>query len=65
MPLLQSESKRETVLMKMSLICMKMKLHADTHFQMKGFGLRLVLKQRQMRTRNWPIEDLSVKLLSR
>ena len=27
-----------------------------THFHMKGFALRLVLKQRHKRTRNWPIE---------
>ena len=27
-----------------------------THFQMKGFALRLVLKQRLKRTRKWPIE---------
>ena len=26
-----------------------------THFHMKGFALRLVLKQRQERTRKWPI----------
>ena len=31
-PLFQSESKCETVLMKMSLICMKMKLHAELIF---------------------------------
>ena len=27
-----------------------------THFQMKGFVLRLVLKQRRKRTQQWPIE---------
>ena len=27
-----------------------------THFHMKGFVLRLVLKQRHKRTRKWPIE---------
>ena len=27
-----------------------------THFHMKGFALRLVLKQRHMRTRKWPID---------
>ena len=43
-PLFQSESKCETVLMKMTLICMKMKLHTyRTHFHIKGFALRLVL----------------------
>ena len=26
-----------------------------THFHMKGFALRLVLKRRQKRTRKWPI----------
>ena len=26
-----------------------------THFQVKGFALRLVLKQRHKRTRKWPI----------
>ena len=26
-----------------------------THFHLNGFGLRLVLKQRQKRTRKWPI----------
>ena len=26
-----------------------------THFHMKGFALRLVLKQRQERSRKWPI----------
>ena len=29
-----------------------------THFHMKGFALRLVLKQRHKRTRNWPILHL-------
>ena len=27
-----------------------------THFPIKGFALRLVLKQRQKRTRKWPID---------
>ena len=27
-----------------------------THFHMKGFALRLALKQRHKRTRKWPIE---------
>ena len=31
-PLFQSESKCETILMKMTLICMKMKLHAELIF---------------------------------
>ena len=49
-PLFQSESKCETIVMKMTLICMKMKLHAELIF-----ALRLVLKQRHKRTRKWPI----------
>ena len=56
-PLFQSESKCETILIKMTLICMKMKLHAELIFIMKGFALRLVLKQRHKRTRKWPIHD--------
>ena len=55
MPLFQSESKCETILMKMSLICMKMKLHAELIFHKKGFALRLVLKQRHKGIRKWPI----------
>ena len=31
-----------------------------THFHMKGFALRLVLKQRYKRTRKWPIATLLV-----
>ena len=42
-PLFKSESKCETMLIKM------------THFHMKGFALRLVLKKRHKRTRKWPI----------
>ena len=45
-PLFQSESKCEAILMKMTLICMKIKLHAELIF-----ALRLVLKQRHERTR--------------
>ena len=37
--------KDETILIKMTLICMKMKLH-----HMNGFVLRLVLKKRHNRT---------------
>ena len=41
-PLFQSESKYETIVMKLTLICMKMKLHAcRTHFHMKGSHLDL------------------------
>ena len=39
------------------LICMKMKTACRTHFHMKGFALRLVLKQRHKRTRKWPIKS--------
>ena len=54
MPLFQSESKCETILMKMT------DLHENetacrTTFHMKGFALRLVLKQRHKGTRKWPI----------
>ena len=31
-----------------------------THFHMKGFALRLVLKQRHKRTRKWPIYHVFV-----
>ena len=31
-------------------------LEGETHFHMNGFARRLVLKQRQRVTRNWPIE---------
>ena len=43
----------------MTLICMKMSSACRTHFHMKGFALRLVLKQRHKRTRKWPIRDSS------
>ena len=49
-PLFQNESKCETILMKMTLICMKMKLHAEL-----SFALDLVLKQRHKWTPKWPI----------
>ena len=53
-PLFQSESKCDTILMKMTLICMEMNLHAEiisiSIFHI-GFSLRLVLKQRHKRTR--------------
>ena len=32
-------------------------LVSKTHFHMKGFALGLVLKQRQKRTRKWPISQ--------
>ena len=54
MPLLQSEPKCETILMKMTDLHEK-ETAGRTHFHMKGFALRLVLKQRHKRTRKWPI----------
>ena len=54
-PLFQRESKCETILMKMTLICIKKETACKTHFHMKGFALGLVLKQRHKRTRKWPI----------
>ena len=48
-PLFQIESTCETIIMKMTLICMKIKLNAELIF-----ALRLVLKQRLKRTRKWP-----------
>ena len=47
-PLFQSESKCEIDLHENETAC-------RTHFHMKGFALRLVLKQRHKRTRKWPI----------
>ena len=38
-------------------------LVSKTHFHMKGFALGLVLKQRQKRTRKWPIAIVEVKSL--
>ena len=56
-PLFQSEYKCETILMKMTLICDENETACKTHFHMKGFALRLVLKQRHKRTRKWPIGE--------
>ena len=36
-----------------------------THFHMKGFALRLALKQRHKRTRKWPIVFRCLKLEGR
>ena len=33
-----------------------------SHFNMKGFALRLVLKQRRKRTRKWPIHARQFKM---
>ena len=52
----QSESKSETILLKMTLICMKIKLHVDLVFIWKVSHLdRLVLNQRHKRTQKWSI----------
>ena len=50
-PHLQNEAKCTTFLVKMSLICMRMK----NHFHIKGWALNLVLIQRPGGTRKWPI----------
>ena len=36
-------------------------LVSKTHFHMKGFALGLVLKQRQKRTRKWPIIEGGIR----
>ena len=36
-------------------------LVSKTHFHMKGFALGLVLKQRQKRTRKWPIKMAAIE----
>ena len=51
-PLFQSESKCEIDLHENETAC-------RTHFHMKGFALRLVLKQRHKRTRKWPIDPFT------
>ena len=53
--LFHSKSKGKNILVKMT------DLHENetackTHFHVKGFALRLVLKQRFERTRKWPIQ---------
>ena len=55
------ESKCETILVKMTLICMKMKLHAELIFIYKVLALRLVLKQSQKRTRKWSLTLLTLQ----
>ena len=52
MLLFQSESKCETILMKItSIFIVKMKLHAELIFMGKVCAVRLVLKQRYKRAR--------------
>ena len=36
-----------------------------THFHMKGFALRLVLKQRHERTRKWPIRFVIIPVIKK
>ena len=62
-PLFESESKCETIRMEMTFICMKMKLHAELIFILKGFALRLVLRQRYKRSRKWPIVRLPLCIM--
>ena len=52
MPLFQSESNCETILIKMTFDLHENETACRTHFHMKGFAL---LKQRYKRTRKWPI----------
>ena len=54
-PLFQSESKCETILMQKDFDLHENETARKTHFHMKGFALRLVLKQKHRRTRKWPI----------
>ena len=49
MPLFQSESNCETILIKMTFDLHENETACRTHFHMKGFALRLVLKQRHKR----------------
>ena len=56
MPLFQSESKCETILMKKDFDLHENETACKTHFHMKGFALRPVLKQRHKRIRKWLIE---------
>ena len=51
-PHFQNEAKCTTFLVKMSLICMRMK----NRFHIKGWALNLVLIQRPGGTRKWPID---------
>ena len=66
MPLFQSESKCETIL----ILKNDFDLHENetvcrTHFHMKGFALRLVLNQGHKRTRKWPISRRLVSQISK
>ena len=52
MPLFQSESKCETIFMKMTLTLHEEETACRSHFYMKGFALRPVLKQNTRELRN-------------
>ena len=49
----QNEAKCETVVVKMSFICIIIKIH----FRINGFALSLALKVRFFGTRKWPIRE--------
>ena len=57
MPLFQNESKYETFFYENDFDLHENDPACRTHFHMKGFARRLVLKQRHgKRTRKWPIK---------
>ena len=53
--LMKKGSKCETILMKNDFDLHENESAGRTPFHVKGFALRLVLKQRHKRTRKWPI----------
>ena len=55
-PLFQSESNCETIFYENDFDLHENETAYRTHLHMKGFALRLVLKQRHKRTRKWPIQ---------
>ena len=57
MPLFQSESKCKTIFYENDFDLHENETACSTHFHMKGFALRLVLKERHKRTRKWPIDS--------
>ena len=57
----QNEAKCKTFLVKMSLICMRIKYH----FHVSSFALSLALKQRLGATRKWPINSQADKFQHR
>ena len=52
----QNEAKCKNFVVKMSLICRRIK----NHFHVNGFVLSLALNQRLEATRKWPIEHFTV-----